>query len=323
MKPLELKKFQKTVWDYYHANKRNALPWRKNTKPYNVYVSEIMLQQTQVDRVVDFFNKWMKEFPTIKALAEAKQSDVLRLWKGLGYNSRAIRMKRTAQIIMEKFGGKFPKSYEDILSLPGIGPYTAGAISAFAYNQPVSMIETNIRRVYLHHFFPTPQSKHTRPLRVAPSLKERADFVTSIQKLESCNQVEISAPSFRGGGRRPGASGIHDKELIKLIEKTVDQENPREWYWALMDYGSYLGKTIPNPNKKSRHYTKQSKFEGSNREIRGKILEILLEKKKLSVEKLEEKLESFSDDKDRIETIVSGLEREGFLILKNGKVVLK
>jgi A/G-specific adenine glycosylase len=90
-----------------------------------------------------------------------------------------------------------------------------------------------------------------------------------------------------------------------------------------MDYGSYLGKTIPNPNKKSRHYTKQSKFEGSNREIRGKILEILLEKKKLSVEKLEEKLESFSDDKDRIETIVSGLEREGFLILKNGKVVLK
>ncbi len=317
MKPSDLKKFQKTVWDYYHANRRHELPWRKNTKPYNVYVSEIMLQQTQVDRVVDFFNKWMKEFPTVKALAEAKQSDVLRLWKGLGYNSRAIRMKRSAEIIMQRFKGKFPQTYEDILSLPGIGPYTAGAISAFAYNQPVSMIETNIRRVYLHHFFSESQSKHTRPLRVAPSLKERAVSVeTELQSEQTL--------SFREGRHEVrGVFGVHDRELLKLIEKTVDKENPREWYWALMDYGSYLGKSIPNPNKKSRHYTKQSKFEGSNREIRGKILEILLEKKKLLIEKLEEKLESLSDDKDRIETIVSGLEREGFLILKNGKVVLK
>lgn len=268
------RKFQKTVWDYYEKNKRENLPWRKAITPYKVYVSEIMLQQTQVDRVVDFFNKWMKEFPTIKTLAEAKQSDVLRIWKGLGYNSRAIRMKRTAEIIMEKFHGKFPKSYHDILSLPGIGPYTAGAISAFAYNESLVFIETNIRRVYLHHFFKDQEN-------------------------------------------------IHDKDLVEFITKSVSQDNPREWYWALMDYGSYLGKTIPNPNKKSRHYTKQSTFKGSNREIRGKILEILLKKKKLSIEKLEEKLENFSDDKERIESIVSGLEKEGFLVLTNGKVVLK
>jgi A/G-specific adenine glycosylase len=112
-----------------------------------------MLQQTQVDRVVNFFNAWIRAFPTVKKLAESSQIEILKLWKGLGYNSRAIRMKQAAQVIVNDYKGIFPKSYEDLQKLPGIGPYTAGAICAFAYNQPIPIIETNIRRVYIHHFF--------------------------------------------------------------------------------------------------------------------------------------------------------------------------
>lgn len=260
--------FQKIIWDFYTVNKRKKLPWRTKMTPYRIWVSEIMLQQTQVDRVVPFFNNWMKLFPTIKKLADAPQSEVLRAWKGLGYNSRALRMKKTAEL------GSLPKSYERLLSLPGIGPYTAGAIMAFAYDESMVMIETNIRRVYLNYFF-----------------KNKED--------------------------------ISDKELLELIKKTLPKYNFREWYWALMDYGAYLGKTIPNPNKKSRHYTVQKKFKGSDREIRGKVLEILLEQKKIPLGKIVELLKPFSSDQERIKKIVNQLDHEGFLTMKNESVIIQ
>ena len=266
--------FQNIIWDYYRTNSRNGLPWRKKTDAYSVWISEVMLQQTQVDRVITFFRNWMKQFPTIKKLAQANQVELLRAWKGLGYNSRALRLKRAAEIIVRDHKGVFPKTYEAILELPGIGPYTAGAISAFAYNQSVTMIETNIRRVYLHHFF-----------------KDRAN--------------------------------IHDKELLEIIGQTVDYSNPREWYWAIMDYGSYLGKIIPNPNKKSRHYTVQKKFKGSDREIRGKVLELLLTKKKQSIEQLTLQLQEVTSDQERIEKILDQLDHEGFLTMNNGSVILR
>lgn len=266
--------FKKAVWDYYHDHARNNLPWRTHTDPYSVWISEVMLQQTQVDRVIVFFKNWMKQFPTVKKLATASQVDLLRAWKGLGYNSRALRIKRAAEIIMQDHKGVFPKTYEAILELPGIGPYTAGAISAFAYNQAVTMIETNIRRVYLHHFY-----------------KDEAN--------------------------------IHDKQLLEIINQTIDHHNPREWYWALMDYGAHLGKTIPNPNKKSRHYTVQKKFKGSDREIRGKVLELLLNKKKQSIERLGIQLQEITSDRERVEKIIDQLDHEGFLTVNNGNVILR
>jgi A/G-specific adenine glycosylase len=235
----------------------------------------------------------MKLFPNVTALANASQVDVLRAWKGLGYNSRALRMKKTAEMLIKNHKGVFPKKYEELLKLPGIGPYTAGAICAFAYNEPVTMIETNIRRVYLHHFFEHPQ----------PPLKEEAPDTSS----------------FRGG---QGGVSIHDRELMLLIGETVDTQNPRQWYWALMDYGSYLAKTIPNPNKKSRHYAVQKKFKGSDREIRGKILEVLLSKRGMEIGVLLAKLADLSTDADRIELIISVMESEGFLFVKNGKISL-
>lgn len=240
-----------------------------------------MLQQTQVDRVVGFFDAWMKSFPTVQKLASASQIDVLKQWKGLGYNSRAIRMKQAAQFVVDHYKGKFPTDYTELQTLPGIGPYTAGAISAFANNQPIAIIETNIRRVFIHHFF----ADHT---------------------------------------------DVTDEDILELVEKTLDNKNPREWYWALMDYGSFLGRTLNlkgkkyNPNVQSKHYTKQSKFEGSDREIRSNILRLLLENNNsVSKTKLLKEIHRFSKDEQRIEKIMSQMKQEGYFEVIGSKIQLK
>jgi A/G-specific adenine glycosylase len=275
LSPRKKAMFQKMIMDFYAKHGRGSLPWRKGITAYKIYVSEIMLQQTQVERVIPFFKRWMRAFPTVRALAQAPQSQVLALWKGLGYNSRALRMKKAAQEIVEKHRGIFPKTREAIQVLPGIGPYTAGAIMAFAYNQSVVCIETNIRRVFIYHFF-----------------KE--------------------------------ADCVHDRDILDVIEQTVDVHHPREWYWALMDYGSFLVKTVPNPNRKSRHYTKQSKFEGSDRQLRGKILGVLLAAKKhaVSLEKLAALLAGLTHDRERVELVAANLEKEGFVRITDGNIIL-
>lgn len=277
----EITAFQKVIWNYYKVSGRGNLPWRKNINPYKIWVSEIMLQQTRVDRVVPFFKSWIKAFPTVAKLANASQVEILKHWKGLGYNSRALRMKQTAQEIVKNYQGKFPKTLPELEKLPGIGPYTAGAICAFADNQPVTVIETNIRRVFIHHFF-------------------------------------------------YDKSGVHDDDILELVKKTLP-ENVRGWYWALMDYGSFLGRTLNisgkkyNPNVQSKHYTKQSKFSGSDRQIRGKILEILLQEKNHTIlpSKLYKQLQTFSKNKKRIGTILVQMENEKFLEMKGGKILLK
>lgn len=265
---------------YYQTSGRGNLPWRKNINPYRIWVSEVMLQQTQVDRVIPFFNTWMQKFPTVQKLSSASQVKILQLWKGLGYNSRALRMKKTAQEIVKNYKGKFPGKLHELQKLPGIGAYTAGAICAFAYNQPVTMIETNIRRVFIYHFF--------------------ADL-----------------------------TNVHDDQILELVTKTLDTKKPGTWYWALMDYGAFLGRTLNikgkkyNPNVQSKHYAKQSPFAGSDRQIRGKILEILLEEKKITVIKLFSLLRKFSTDKKRIQIILDQLIKENFLQIKTGNIQIK
>lgn len=277
----EIKDFQKTVWNYYKTSARHNLPWRKNINPYYIWVSEVMLQQTQVDRVRGFFDTWINHFPTVNDLAHASQIDILRLWKGLGYNSRALRMKKCAQEIIQFHQGNFPKSQDELQKLPGIGPYTAGAICAFAYNQPVVIIETNIRRVFIHHFF-----------------ADKAD--------------------------------IHDTDILKLVEKTLDQKNSREWYWALMDYGAFLGRTLNikgkkyNPNVQSKHYTKQSTFKGSDREIRSMILKVLLEHNNfISKSELVKEIRNFSSDQERITSIMNRMKKDGFFEIDEKGIYLK
>lgn len=283
--------FHREVMEYYTQHGRHHLPWRTTITPYRVLVSEIMLQQTQVDRVVPFFMNWMKLFPTFKKLAEAPQTEILRAWKGLGYNSRALRLKKTAEIITSEYRGKLPADYHKLLTLPGIGPYTAGALVAFSFNQPIPMIETNIRRVFLHHFYPA--SLHGTPR----------------------DKMHHNTPHY----------AVHDRDLLELIQQTLDEQHPREWYWALMDYGAYLGKEFPNANKRSRHYTIQKKFEGSDRQLRGMILEVLLSQKnhRMVIGKIVKILRGSSFDEERIETVITHLSRDGFLEIIHDKAILK
>jgi A/G-specific adenine glycosylase len=257
------KDFIKVVYGYYEAHGRHDLPWRKTTDPYRILVSEVMLQQTQVARVIPKYKEFLKRFPTTKKLAAAPLGDVLRAWQGLGYNRRAKFLWRAAQVVSNEKKGIWPKTFPELKSLPGVGEYTAGAVMNFAYNQPVPLIETNIRTVYIHHFF-------------------------------------------------PDAGGVTDRELLPIIEKTLDKENPREWNWALMDYGSHLKETVGNLNKKSKTYQKQSDFKVSNRYVRGAILRVLATGPQTKIQ-LFKKLEDI--EKERIILMLNVLLREEMIIV--------
>ena len=224
----KIETFKKTI-KLFAKNGLRDLPWRRTLNPYHIAVSEIMLQQTQVPRVIEKYKEFLKKFPSIKALATSPLASVLSLWSGLGYNRRAQYLHKMAKTIMQKHAGKFPTTIEALEHLPGIGPYTARAIAAFAYNTPSVFIETNIRTVFIHHFF--------------------AD-------------KEI----------------ISDAELIPIISATLDRKNPRQWYWLLMDYGTHLKASGIRTHRRSKQYIKQSTFKGSRRQLRGKILKLLLEK---------------------------------------------
>jgi A/G-specific adenine glycosylase len=148
----ELERFRVVIYRHYQDHKRD-MPWRQTHDPYHILVSEIMLQQTQVERVVGKYREFLKKFPNFETLAQAPLPEVLEVWQGLGYNRRALSLKRLAQQVLEDWGGRLPANKEALRSLPGIGPATAGALLAFAFEQPVVFIETNIRRVFLHFFF--------------------------------------------------------------------------------------------------------------------------------------------------------------------------
>jgi A/G-specific adenine glycosylase len=137
--------------DWFAVNARD-LPWRGTRDSYAIWVSEIMLQQTQVKTVIPFWNRWMRELPTIEAAAKAPSAKIHKLWEGLGYYTRVRNLQKTAQVIVEKHGGKFPKVFDEVLALPGIGRYTAGAICSIAFNQPVPILDGNVIRVLTRIF---------------------------------------------------------------------------------------------------------------------------------------------------------------------------
>lgn len=202
-------------------------------------MSEVMLQQTQVERVVPFYKKFIQRFPTPRRLSASGLPEVLRLWSGLGYNRRALALKRAAEIMVSEHGGRVPHETEKLRALPGVGPYTAGAVRAFTWNEPAVLIETNIRTAFLHHFF--------------PKWKRVGDGEIAKLVEKTLPKSSPKAPSFiKGGGRG-----------VDLI---------RHWYYALMDYGAHLKQTLGNQNARSAHYAKQARFAGSVRQIRGEIL---------------------------------------------------
>lgn len=164
--------FQKKIYEYYKKDKRD-LPWRNTHDPYKILVSELMLQQTQSTRVIEKYKHFIKIFPTATRLARASTQEVLLLWQGLGYNRRALYLHRAAQVVTREHHGIFPTTEVELQKLPGVGPYTAAAIMAFAYNKPTVVIETNIRAVFIHFFFPT--SKKVSDATLVPFIEKFMD----------------------------------------------------------------------------------------------------------------------------------------------------
>jgi A/G-specific adenine glycosylase len=137
--------------DWYHTNKRD-LPWRRTKNPYNIWLSEIILQQTRVEQGLPYYNNFIEEYPDVKSLALAPEDDILKLWQGLGYYSRARNMHKTAQIIVNQYNGVFPDNFKELLKLKGVGEYTASAIASFSFNEPTAVVDGNVYRFLARYF---------------------------------------------------------------------------------------------------------------------------------------------------------------------------
>ena len=269
--PERLEEFSATVWERGRELYRD-LPWRDTHDPYAILLSEVMLQQTQVSRVMGRWEQWLETFPTIADLVSAPLPPVLELWQGMGYNRRALNLKRCAEEVVAMHDGVVPSDKKALLGLPGIGPSTSAGVRVFAFRQPDMYLETNVRAVFIHELF-------------------------------------------------PGRESVADKELVSLVEATCPQDaRVRAWYYALLDYGAYLKKTMPNPTRRSKHYTRQSKFEGSHRQKRAYLLRRVIDDA-LSTEDLARDLAQSERASGRqepsveeVRAILDELEREGFVM---------
>jgi len=265
--PDDERAFHKLIYNYYSKHRRD-FPWRKRRNPYRILISEIMLQQTQTQRVVEKYEAFIRHFPDFVSLDKASLQEVLTQWQGLGYNRRAIALKKCAEVVIREYRGRLPSSVDELIKLPGIGKATASSIRVFAFNKPAVFIETNIRAVFIHFF-------------------------------------------FRESDR------VSDADILPLVEQTLDASNPREWYSALMDYGVMLKKTFQNPARKSMHHKKQSRFEGSNRQLRGRILKTLLIHPNIFEKDLVKKM---GMDSDRLGENLQRMEKEGLIQRERGRL---
>ena len=257
-------KFQLKILNWYKKNKRD-LPWRKTTDPYKVLVSEIMLQQTQVDRVIPKYHAWIKKFPDFKALAKASTKDLLEYWSGLGYNSRAIRLQKLAQVVMKDHNGKLPEDEDILIKLPGIGPYTAKSVLIFALNKNVGTVDTNIRRIFIYEF----------------NLDE----------------------------------SMKDQDLLEFAHEITPKNKSRDFHNALMDYGATF---LTSRKTGIKPISKQSTFKESKRMYRGKIIKLLLQKKRTLTELQKET----KKEKNYIQGIVSDLKQDGLVKTKGNLVFI-
>jgi A/G-specific adenine glycosylase len=158
---------------HWFRDVQRDLPWRRTRDPYAVLVSEVMLQQTQVDRVLPYYARFLERFPTTRALAEAPVAEVIKLWSGLGYNRRAVNLQRAAQVVVSEYDGQFPSDPETLRGLPGLGPYTAGAVAAFAFERDVAFLDTNMRRVVTRLVFGADSVPEREVLAAAQALLPR------------------------------------------------------------------------------------------------------------------------------------------------------
>jgi len=259
-----IQEFQKNVFYFYQKNKRD-LPWRKTTDPYKILLSELMLQQTQVNRVILYYEKWITRWPDIHALASASLAEVLQAWMGLGYNTRAINLYKAARKIVTEFDNDVLEAMKQYKEIPGVGRYTSQAVQIFSTNADIVTIDTNIRRIFIKEFH----------------LPEK----------------------------------VSDKELWRLAEKCLPKGRSREWHNALMDYGA-LHLTSQKTGIKPK--TQQSRFEGSDRQIRARILRCLLN----DTMSLSELKKTFRIEQKRLRRILDKMVTEKIIVNNNNSYQL-
>lgn len=218
-----IKRFQQKIFQFYTENKR-TLPWRNTTDPYKILLSELMLQQTQVNRVIDYYTRWIALWPTIDALACARRTEVLKEWMGLGYNTRAVRLHQAAKIIVAEFDSDVIAAMTQYKEIPGIGRYTSHAVQIFSTNADLVTVDTNIRRILIKEF----------------DLPEN----------------------------------VPDATLWAIAQRCLPKGRSRDWHNALMDYGSLIQTTRTTGIKPK---TTQSRFDGSDRQLRASIIRMLLQ----------------------------------------------
>jgi A/G-specific adenine glycosylase len=259
--PSEILALQRRVFAWFAENRRD-LPWRRTDDPYAVLVSEVMLQQTQVSRVVTRFEEWMERYPTLESLAAATLADVLGSWSGLGYNNRAARLRECALAVATAGSpARLPADAGELRKLPGIGPYTARAVMVFAHNADLAAVDANVRRVLTH---------------------------------------ELGLPHT-----------LTDSRIQAVADAALPRGRSRDWHNALMDYGALV---LTSRATGIVPRTRQSRFEGSRRQLRARLLRHLLQGPAAT----NELAADLSIDAALLEDVAADLERDGLVQRRDG-----
>lgn len=299
---------QTKILAWYKEHKRD-LPWRKTRDPYKILVSEVMLQQTQVSRVVDKYNQFLKLFSTVQLLANAKTSDVLKAWAGLGYNRRALYLQKTAQAVVTLYKGKFPKDLELLKELPGIGDYTARAILSFAFGESVPVLDTNHRKFYQRTYFGKRVVDDKVLLKKAESVIARS-FKATKQSKERHKIASLPATVVRN-------DRVYDwnQALMDFMTAVSQKSNDPFIIWYQKNYPAYKSK------KTSKHENKLIiRFEDSDRYFRGRIIDLLRTEHQTSISILQRRFNQIS--KERVKKIVAGLLKDGLILIQNKSILL-
>lgn len=292
----EIVAFQAKILDWYEKNKRD-LPWRQTRDPYRILVSEIMLQQTQVNRVMPKYDAWLKVFPDVQTLAKATTAEVLRYWSGLGYNRRALYLQKAAKALNGSWDSIATLQNDSVgmlvalKKLPGIGEYTAAAVACFAFDQQVAVIDTNVRKVILT------QLNHCHCEKSKTTKSKMPGGVQSHKR--DCRVATLLV--------------MTDKQLQEIADQLLPQGKAYEWNQALMDYASVMLKKEKIP------VIKQSTFKDSDRYYRGQIIKMLLKQQSIRESAL---LTVFSIEKERLVTIVQGMEKDGLVKKEKNMITL-
>lgn len=282
----QIRQIRRRIFLWYNTHRRD-LPWRRTRNPYSILVSEIMLQQTQVDRVIPKYRAFLRAFPTVQKLAQAKTSAVIRAWKGLGYNRRALYLQRAAQAVVSEFGGIFPQSVDTLKTLPGVGEYTARAILSFAFEKPVPMMDTNHRRFYQRTLFGLRKKNDQQLLNAAEQL-------LSTHRAYDWNQALMDFGSQVCVTRRPLCASCPIQQWCRAYPKVLSVSLSRK-----------KKKTTP--------------FKETDRYIRGRILDTLRENHALTTQTLRRRFAEV--EISRYQRIIRKMTLEG-LIKKQGRRIL-